>query len=56
MMKEWKWVKGEMDNETWPRGEHEGMGYLRLANLGTPPTPTRLGRLTEKCRLGCCSF
>lgn len=20
MIKEWKWVKGEMDNETWPRG------------------------------------
>lgn len=49
MIKEWKWVKGEMDNEIWPRGEHGRMGYLRLANLGTPP---QLGRLPEKCRFG----
>lgn len=54
MIKEWKWLKGEMDNETWPRGKNERMGYhLMTSKPGTPRNDT--GSL-RNLGIGCYGF
>ena len=53
MIKEWKCVKGEMDNETWPRAQDKEWG---MTHDWRPGTPSSYAVSLRHLHIGCCSF